>query len=195
MPREKNIRKLNFKPITKIFGSKDIINQNIITLLHEEIEAIYLMDQLGLYQEDAASKMGVSRPTFSRIIKNARVKIANALISGAQLHIEDEKEDYLIAVCSSNENTIISSHAREKYIHIYEVKNKEIKLLKVIDNPVFMQNGKPAMILPTLFLDENINYYFANEIGQGLKGALQAKGIFTILKNTIEKDNFLNINS
>ena len=32
--------------------------------------------------------MGVSRPTFSRIISNARAKIADALINGKNVEIE-----------------------------------------------------------------------------------------------------------
>jgi predicted DNA-binding protein (UPF0251 family) len=55
------------------------------------------MDYKNLYQEDAASSMGVSRTTFSRIIKNARTKIAIALINGKALNIEDEKDEYSVA--------------------------------------------------------------------------------------------------
>ena len=47
------------------------------------MEALYLMDLLGLYQEAAAEKMEVSRPTFARIIKSARHKVALALAWGS----------------------------------------------------------------------------------------------------------------
>ncbi len=58
-------------------------------LTKDEIEAIRLADFEGLYQEDAASQMEVSRPTFSRILNNARKKIANALILGKAIEIQN----------------------------------------------------------------------------------------------------------
>ncbi len=59
------------------------------TLTKDEIEAIRLADFEGLYQEEAANEMEVSRPTFSRILNNARKKIANALISGKAIEIQN----------------------------------------------------------------------------------------------------------
>lgn len=60
-----------------------------LTLTLDEMEAIRLADFLGLYQEEAAQKMGISRATFGRIIKTARKKVAEALISGKGLRIEE----------------------------------------------------------------------------------------------------------
>ena len=48
------------------------------------------MDLEGLYQAQAADMMEVSRPTFARIISNAREKIAFALINGKNLEIKEE---------------------------------------------------------------------------------------------------------
>ena len=58
-------------------------------LTKDEIEAIRLADFEGLYQEDAANEMEISRPTFSRILNKARKKIANALILGKAIEIEN----------------------------------------------------------------------------------------------------------
>jgi len=58
-------------------------------LTQDEIEAIRLADFEGLYQEDAAKEMEISRPTFSRILANARKKIANALINGKAIEIQN----------------------------------------------------------------------------------------------------------
>ncbi len=55
----------------------------------DEIESIRLADLEGLYQEDAAERMGISRQTFGRIIKEARMKIADALINGKIIRIEN----------------------------------------------------------------------------------------------------------
>ena len=61
-----------------------------IILSNDEIEAVRLMDLEGLYQAQAADMMEVSRPTFARIISNAREKIAFALINGKNLEIKEE---------------------------------------------------------------------------------------------------------
>ncbi|GAB4239744.1 MAG: hypothetical protein Kow00109_14610 [Acidobacteriota bacterium] len=54
----------------------------------DELEALRLADLEGYYQEDAARQMGVSRPTFARIIAAARAKVAEALVEGKALAIE-----------------------------------------------------------------------------------------------------------
>jgi uncharacterized protein len=59
-----------------------------VSLSPDEFEAINLADRQGLYHEEAAGKMGVSRPTFGRILGSARRKVAQALVEGKALQIE-----------------------------------------------------------------------------------------------------------
>ncbi|MCZ7557265.1 MAG: DUF134 domain-containing protein [Bacteroidia bacterium] len=59
-----------------------------ITLSVDEFEALRLADILGLYQDEAARSMGVSRATFGRIVETARRKTAEALLHGQALRIE-----------------------------------------------------------------------------------------------------------
>ncbi|WP_164969887.1 DUF134 domain-containing protein [Malaciobacter molluscorum] len=193
MARDKNQRELNFKPLFKEFGQTQIKNNERITLLHEEIEAIYLMDLLGLYQEEAAKKMNVSRPTFSRIIKNARQKVANCLIGGAKLSIHDQKDSYLIAICSDEEDQLKNLNAYAKYILIYEIKENKYKFINSFENPVFFEDKKPGMILPNILIENNVNFFITSEIGAGLKNSLLSKGIYTILKKNIKFEDLANI--
>ena len=58
-----------------------------VVLEVDEIEAIRLADLDGEYQEDAARKMGISRPTFGNIINRAHLKVAQALIEGRAIRI------------------------------------------------------------------------------------------------------------
>lgn len=58
-----------------------------IDLEFDEIEALRLADLEGLYQADAALKMGVSRQTFGNIITRAHKKVAMALLGGKALRI------------------------------------------------------------------------------------------------------------
>jgi len=59
-----------------------------VVMALDEFEAMRLADLDGMYQEDAAKQMNVSRPTFSRIIEAAHRKIADALVHGKALRIE-----------------------------------------------------------------------------------------------------------
>jgi len=64
-----------FKPIGRPVGGLAIEDLRL-----DELEALRLADLEGLYQEAAAERMGVSRPTFARILARARLAVARALI-------------------------------------------------------------------------------------------------------------------
>ena len=53
----------------------------------EEWEALRLADSQGLSHEEAGNVMGVSRPTFGRILGRARKKVAEALVHGKAIQI------------------------------------------------------------------------------------------------------------
>lgn len=54
----------------------------------DELEAIRLADYEGLYHEEAAKRMKISRQTFGRILNNAHKKVAECLIKGKALKID-----------------------------------------------------------------------------------------------------------
>jgi predicted DNA-binding protein (UPF0251 family) len=54
----------------------------------EAFEAIRLVDDLGLSQEEAAERMDVSRPTLNRILAEGRTLVARALARGWAIRIE-----------------------------------------------------------------------------------------------------------
>jgi predicted DNA-binding protein (UPF0251 family) len=58
-----------------------------VALSVDELEALRLADLEGLYQDAAAARMGVSRPTFARIVGLSRRKVAEALVQGRALRI------------------------------------------------------------------------------------------------------------
>lgn len=63
-----------------------------ISLGADELEAMRLAHCEGLYNQDAAKRMGVSRQTFDRIIHRAHQKTARALVNGFALRIEQPAE-------------------------------------------------------------------------------------------------------
>ncbi len=72
-----------FKPC----GLKRVELQRV-EIFEDEMEAIRLADYEGLYQQECADKMGISRTTFSRLIESARKKIADALLHTKALKIK-----------------------------------------------------------------------------------------------------------
>ncbi|MFZ2782357.1 MAG: NifB/NifX family molybdenum-iron cluster-binding protein [Rectinemataceae bacterium] len=60
-----------------------------VVLGFDEAEALRLADLQGLYQDAAALSMGVSRQTFGRIVEGARRKVADAILNGKALLIEE----------------------------------------------------------------------------------------------------------
>ena len=59
-----------------------------VTLTLDEFEALRLADLEGLYQEQAAEQMQVSRQTFGRIAESAHQKVADALVHGKALRVD-----------------------------------------------------------------------------------------------------------
>lgn len=72
-----------FKPQGIPLGMLEVLNLSV-----EELEALRLADIEGLYHEDAAERMEISRPTFHRVLKEAHRKVALALVEGRALGIE-----------------------------------------------------------------------------------------------------------
>jgi predicted DNA-binding protein (UPF0251 family) len=66
-----------------------------VELAPDELEALRLADYEGLYQEQAAEQMGVSRQTFGLIIARAHKKVAEALTKGKAIRMEGGKETAL----------------------------------------------------------------------------------------------------
>jgi uncharacterized protein len=90
MARPKCCRRISCKPGRKVFKPVGVPLAALqeIVLSMDEFEAIRLADLEGLYQEEAAERMNVSRQTFGRIIETARRKVAQVLTDGIALRIE-----------------------------------------------------------------------------------------------------------
>lgn len=90
MPRPKRSRRIHRPPIAAGFAPFGISSgsNGSITLLFEEYESLRLSDYESISQQDAADRMEVSRPTFSRIYDQARQKLARALVEGLSVVIE-----------------------------------------------------------------------------------------------------------
>ncbi len=129
MPRRRRRRWVEFPPIFWGFKPWGFINPQIreeVNLSLDEYEAIRLVDYLGLKHEDAAEKMNISRPTFTRILEDAHKKIADAIINGKELlikggDVEIKNKRYVCLDCNKIiEENELDSH---RYDNIYEIGN------------------------------------------------------------------------
>lgn len=90
MPRPFCPRRIAGRPGATVFKPAGIPSRELeeVVMTLDEFEALRLADLEGLYQEQAAQQMNVSRPTFSRVVDAAHRKLADALVHGKALRIE-----------------------------------------------------------------------------------------------------------
>ncbi|MGA2485293.1 MAG: DUF134 domain-containing protein [Roseiarcus sp.] len=89
MARPRLCRRVDGMPKTTYFKPRAIPSRELseACLSVEGFEAIRLADLEELTMENAASRMGVSRHTFGRILAEARKAVADALVHGRALRI------------------------------------------------------------------------------------------------------------
>jgi predicted DNA-binding protein (UPF0251 family) len=90
MPRPRKCRRVQNHPRHGFYKPHGVPLQDLkgVTLPVEGLEAVRLADAEGMPHEEAAREMEVSRPTFSRILSEARCQIARALSNGWAIRIE-----------------------------------------------------------------------------------------------------------
>lgn len=83
-------RCMRFNPSVTYFKPRGIPLKMLeeVILLPDEIEAIKLHEVDNLEQTEVAKKMKVSQPTIARILAVANKKIAEAIIKGKAIKIE-----------------------------------------------------------------------------------------------------------
>jgi predicted DNA-binding protein (UPF0251 family) len=65
----------------------DPLYEASVVLTIAEFEAMRLKHYVSLTQKDSADKMGVSQPTFSRILESAHQKVTQAFVEGKNLNV------------------------------------------------------------------------------------------------------------
>ena len=92
MPRRKIPRCVRFKPNVYYFKPQGIPLRMLeeVVLRPDELEALKLYEIDGLNQIMAAKKMKISQPTLARLLDSANKKIAQAIITGKAIRIEEK---------------------------------------------------------------------------------------------------------
>ena len=189
------------EPDTTIFvpQKNDVSEMLIMTV--DEYESIRLIDLKGFSQEECANKLGVARTTAQLIYKNAREKVAKALVMGTGLRIEGgnymlcdgrrrckkchlansntkqhlflEKEDGIMRIAVTYDNGEVFQHfGRTENFKVYEIENNQI-----IASEVISSNGQGHGALAGILAMNQIDVLICGGIGGGAQMALTEVGI------------------
>ena len=104
MPRPHRRRRIECPPRFNKFKPAGIPARRLeqIELTVDEYEAIRLADYFDHDQLQASQRMGISRPTFARMIERARHKVACALVDGKALRIAGGSFDFVYTLHRCN---------------------------------------------------------------------------------------------
>lgn len=91
MPRPRLHRRVRFCPRAKFYKPQGIpLRQlDVVGLTKEETEALRLKHVKNMDQTEAAKEMNTSQSTFQRILASAQKKVAEAIIKGKSIKLED----------------------------------------------------------------------------------------------------------
>jgi predicted DNA-binding protein (UPF0251 family) len=90
MPRPRKNRRVGQQPVVVFYKPQGVALHQLkgLILSVEGLEALRLADAEGLEHQHAAELMGISRPTFSRLLAEARRTLATAVSNGWAIRIE-----------------------------------------------------------------------------------------------------------
>ena len=90
MARPRRDRRIAFQPDVTYFKPAGVpmIHLKETMLSFDELETIRLVDSEGMEQSKAGKKMKISQSTLSRLLKEGRKKIADALVNGKAIKIQ-----------------------------------------------------------------------------------------------------------
>lgn len=87
MPRPQKQRCICSLPRAGGFTPQGCEASGSVNLTYDEYEVIRLLDHMQMTQEQCAGRMGISRPTVTRIYDEARRKVADMLVNSRNLTI------------------------------------------------------------------------------------------------------------
>lgn len=85
-------RRLCFNPSVTYFKPRAIPLSSLkeVELRLDELEVLRFCDYQGLEQKEAAKEMNISQSTLQRILTSARKKIAEAIVDGKAIKINNK---------------------------------------------------------------------------------------------------------
>lgn len=187
MPRPQRCRCIDTYPDHWSFAPQDMEGKETIIMSLDEYEAIRLLDQKGLKQEECAEKMGVARTTVTAIYESARKKLADFLVLGKMLRIEGgsyrlsqqdigevmQKGDKTMRVAVTYDNGNIFQHfGRTEQFKLFDIEEG-----KVVNDQIIDTNGNGHGALAGFLKTAGADALICGGVGPGAQNALAEAGI------------------
>lgn len=183
-------RNYSVKPTCFSYGPLSCKPKEMLPLSADELEAMVLADFKGLYHEECAAALGVSRPTFAKLIKRARKKMAEMVMFGKGISLVAEKKSFTVAFATDTRSDIHPYFLTAKQYAFALVENGAIASISYKENPIYralMAKGIPIIddssaagmaagrIIPPLLKGADI--LVVRTIGDGIRRNIEGSGI------------------
>lgn len=188
MPRPIRCRRIERLPLYRSFSPDDMTASESVRMTVDEYEALRLLDDEGLNQEDCARRMNVSRTTVTAIYDSARRKVADALVHGKRLLITGgcceykpvelhqnimEKGSTSMRIAVPYENGEVFQHfGRTAQFKLYDTEDG-----KIISEQITDTNGTGHGALAGFLQAAKVDALICGGIGMGAQMALADAGI------------------
>jgi predicted DNA-binding protein (UPF0251 family)/predicted Fe-Mo cluster-binding NifX family protein len=183
-------RNITFKPTCFSFGPLTQPPKERLPMSEEELEALYLADFRGLYHEECAASLGVSRPTFAKILKGARKKMAEMLLFAKAVELTREKQNFTLVFPTNDRITIHDYFLTAKYFAFAKIVDDTIASIAYTANPIHAQLLEEGIaigddesakglaaghIIPPLL--KNAHLLVVRSIGDGIRRNIEGLGL------------------
>lgn len=194
-------RNITFQPTCFSFGPLTQTPKETILLRNDELEALYLADFKVLYHEDCAQSLGVSRPTFAKLIKQARKKMVEMVMYGKGIELIREPYNFTLVFPTDDRISVHPYFLVAKLFAFAKVEEGVISSITYKENPIYkelLQNKKEIIddesakglaagrIIPPLLDDATI--LVARTLGDGIRRNIEGMGISIELSQTSDID-------
>lgn len=194
-------RTITFKPTCFSFGPLTQAPKETMQLRDDELEALYLADFKALYHEDCAQSLGVSRPTFAKLIKQARKKMVEMLMYGKGIELIREPHNFTLVFPTDDRISVHPYFLVAKLFAFAKVEEGIISSITYKENPIYkelLQSKKEIVndesakglaagrIIPPLLEDATI--LVARTLGDGIRRNIEGMGISIELTPTSNLD-------
>ena len=197
-------RNITFKPTCFSYGPLTQTPKETIVLRDDELEALYLADFKVLYHEDCAQSLGVSRPTFAKLIKQARKKMVEMVMYGKGIELIREPHAFTLVFPTDDRISVHPYFLVAKFFAFAKVEDGVIISINYKENPIYREllhkggdiiNDESAKglaagrVIPPLLKEANI--LVAQTLGDGIRRNIEGMGISIELTPCSELDTIV----
>lgn len=183
-------RNLTFKPTCFSYGPLSQPPKEMMQLRNDELEALYLADFKALYHEECAQSMGVSRPTFAKLIKQARKKMVEMVMYGKGIELIKEAQSFTLVFPTDDRVSLHPYFLVAKYYAFAKIEEGVIASITYKENPIYKEllrsekailNDESAKglaagrLIPPLL--EGASIVVARHLGDGIRRNIEGMGI------------------